>query len=115
MDNVQKNVDIYADDVLRGCYHYLGNMEDAEKAFEEVFVTAHKKRLLNSDEYILPELLVITRQICLADTLRDDDEEDLLISFFGLSRDEALYVMGLRRFYEVKSKKAYKNRKQFVC
>ena len=94
MVDVKGILDRYADDVLRGCVHYLGDIEEAEKAFEEVFVIASENGVFEKGQDILPELLFITRRVCLADTIKEKNEESFLMRFFNLSRSEIKYVMG---------------------
>lgn len=100
MTDLEYIVNKYADDILRGCVHYLGNMEDAEKAFEDVFCTAYRKGLMTTKRDILPELLKITRKVCLADTIRDDDEASFLHNFYGLSTVQVRYILDRKCSYE---------------
>lgn len=97
MDDLALIIDKYADDVLRACVHYLGNMADAESAFEDVFLEANRQGLLSRSTDIFPDLLYITRKVCIADTIRDDNEEKFLQNFFGITKSEAEYVMGYKQ------------------
>lgn len=100
MDDLGLIIDKYADDVLRGCVHYLGNMKDAEKAFEEVFCVAYHNNLLTMTRDILPELLKVTRKICLADTILDEHEETFLRNFYGLSSAQIRYILDRKCSYQ---------------
>ena len=54
---------LYADDVLRYCVAQLGNMDDAEDAFMEVFVAI--SRLMKRGEIVGREtVMLITKQEC---------------------------------------------------
>lgn len=99
MDDLYVVVEKYIDNVLRTCVHYLGNMESAEDATEEVFYIAANKGILKSGGNLLPKLLYIARKVCIADTIKDDNEEYFLTKIIGLSKKDYMFVTGHSKFY----------------
>ena len=99
MDCIENLIRTYADDVLKVCAYYLGDFEQAEYAFREVFLDVAKKfNGYSHSNNMRAELFIVARRICGADIVRDDygEEYRFYLNCLHLTRKDTEYILGAR-------------------